>query len=296
MCGLLTFVGLPETASGPDGVARREWIACALESIHHRGPDETAVEVVADNVILADKRLSIIDIAGSHLPMRYAGGRYLLSYNGEIYNYVELRDRLVRECGARFETDGDAEVILAGYHHWGEAVLDRLRGMFAFVIVDTARGTVFGARDRFGIKPMYYLSTSEGLYLASEKKALLPFTADVRVSPAALSHYLTLQYVPEPGTMHQAIDRIGAGECFNYRPGGQIRRRRYYQPSFHPVRRAAPRSVYARIRDALRDSVRIHMRSDVPVGAFLSSGIDSTAVVALAREVNPRIQTFTVGY
>jgi asparagine synthase (glutamine-hydrolysing) len=291
VCGLLTFVGVRG-----DAEARREEIAAALESIHHRGPDETGVEVVADNVVLADKRLSIIDIAGSHLPMRYAGGRYLLSYNGEIYNYVELRDRLIRECGARFETDGDAEVILAGYHHWGEAVLDRLRGMFAFVIVDTARGTAFGARDPFGIKPMYSLSTSDGLYLASEKKALLPFAAGARVSPAALSHYLTLQYVPEPGTMHCGIDRIGAGECFRYLPGGPLSTRRYYRPSFHPARRVAPRSVYAQIREALRDSVRIHMRSDVPVGAFLSSGIDSTAVVALAREVNPRIQTFTVGY
>ncbi|TML25672.1 MAG: asparagine synthase (glutamine-hydrolyzing), partial [Actinobacteria bacterium] len=266
MCGLLTFI-----SSSGEAHAFRDPIAQALESLHHRGPDETGVEVVGTDVVFAHKRLSIIDVAGSHEPLPYADGRYLLTFNGEIYNYIELREEL-RALGARFDTEGDGEVIVAGFHHWGEAVVERLRGMFAFVIVDTHQRLVFGARDPYGIKPLFHLVTPDGLYLASEKKALLPFApaaqaGDEGVEAANLSHYLTLQYVPEPGTLHKGIGRV-IGE----REAGQC------------------------LRALLADSVRIHMRSDVPVGAFLSSGIDSTAVVALAREFNPNILTFTVGY
>jgi len=296
MCGLLTFI-----SADSDAAARRDDLARALESLHHRGPDETGVEVIGADVIFAHKRLSIIDVAGSHEPLPYSDGRYLLTFNGEIYNYIELRNQLIEQFGARFDTAGDGEVIVAGYHHWGEAVTDRLRGMFAFVIVDTQAKLVFGARDPYGIKPLFHLVTPEGLYLASEKKALLPFAAatqagDAGIDTANLSHYLTLQYVPEPGTLHQGIGRVGSGECFTYRAGGTFATRRYYQPRFAPASTDQPEALYTRIRETLRESVRIHMRSDVPVGAFLSSGIDSTAVVALAREFNPNILTFTVGY
>src|SRR5215468_6933215 len=146
MCGLLTYIGV---SGGAD--AQREAVATALESLHHRGPDETGVDIAGDNVVFGHKRLSIIDVVGSHEPLPYAAGRYLLTFNGEIYNYIELREELIGECGAVFETQGDAEVIVAGFHHWGEAVLDRLRGMFAFVIVDRDRQRVFGARDPYGI-------------------------------------------------------------------------------------------------------------------------------------------------
>jgi asparagine synthase (glutamine-hydrolysing) len=300
MCGLLTFI-----SSRGDAPSRRDAIAQALESLHHRGPDDTGVEVVGSDVIFAHKRLSIIDVVGSHEPLPYGNGRYLLTFNGEIYNYIELRDELIREFGARFDTQGDGEVIVAGFHYWGESVLDRLRGMFAFAIVDTHQKLVFGARDPYGIKPLFHLVTPEGLYLASEKKALLPFVPEAfagatdgvgSVDTANLSHYLTLQYVPEPGTLHRGIGRVGSGDCFTYRAGGTFATRRYYQPRFHPTPTSSPESLYRRIHETLRESVRLHMRSDVPVGAFLSSGIDSTAVVALAREFNPNILTFTVGY
>ncbi len=300
MCGLLTFI----SARG-DAASRRDAIALALESLHHRGPDDTGVEVVGSDVIFAHKRLSIIDVAGSHEPLPYLGGRYLLTFNGEIYNYLELREELSREFGARFETQGDGEVIVAGFHYWGESVLDRLRGMFAFAIVDTQQRLVFGARDPYGIKPLFHLVTPDGLYLASEKKALLPFVPEAftgaadglgSVDTTNLSHYLTLQYVPEPGTLHRGIGRVGSGDCFTYRAGGTFATRRYYQPRFRPTPTSTPEVLYREIRETLRESVRLHMRSDVPVGAFLSSGIDSTAVVALAREFNPNILTFTVGY
>ncbi|MFC0003080.1 asparagine synthase (glutamine-hydrolyzing) [Micromonospora siamensis] len=302
MCGLLAFFSAHGNAAN-----RRDAVAEALECLHHRGPDETGVEVVGDttgrrtDVVFGHKRLAIIDVESSHEPLSYADGRYLLTYNGEIYNYVELRDELIQDFGARFATAGDGEVIVAGYHHWGEQVLNRLRGMFAFVIWDRQERRAFGARDWFGIKPLYHLETPDGLYLASEKKALLPFapsarTGDAGVDAANLSHYLTLQYVPEPGTLHKGIGRIGSGECLTWSPGYRIDVRRWYRPVFRPAPVSDEQRLYDRIRETLRESVRMHMRSDVPVGSFLSSGIDSTAVVALAREFNPNILTFTVGY
>jgi len=264
------------------------------------------VVVVDNDVIFAHKRLSIIDVEFSHEPIPYPptgpeAGRYLLTFNGEIYNYIELRRQLIEEFGAEFATQGDAEAVVAGYHYWGEAVLDRLRGMFAFLIWDSAQGKAFGARDPFGIKPLHYLRTPDGIYFASEKKALLPFApsamrGDAGLNQANLAHYFTLQYVPEPDTLHYGISRIGSGECLTFSPGGEVSTRRYYRADFHPSPVADPTALFKEIQDTLRESVRLHMRSDVPVGAFLSSGIDSTAVVALAREFNPNILTFTVGY
>jgi asparagine synthase (glutamine-hydrolysing) len=276
----------------------RDAIAAALESIHHRGPDETGVEVVGSDAVLAFKRLSIIDVATSHQPLWYADGRYVITFNGEIYNYAELREELISEYGAKFATSGDTEVIVAAYHAWGQHAVTRLRGMFAFIIWDTEQRVAFGARDRFGIKPMYYLPTERGLYLASEKKSLLPLTTatgagDADVDPASLSHFLTMQYVPEPATMHRTIRRLGAGEWFTYTPGRSIQITRYYTSEFRPTPCDSPERLYQQIQETLRESVKAHMVSDVPVGAFLSSGIDSTAIVALAREFNPRIPTFT---
>jgi asparagine synthase (glutamine-hydrolysing) len=297
MCGLLAFF-----SSHADAAAHRAAIADALECLHHRGPDDTGVEVIAapdgagTDAVFAHKRLVLIDAATSHQPLPYAGGRYLLTFNGEIYNYIELREELAREYGATFATAGDGEVIVAAYHHWGPEAVHRLRGMFAFVIWDRQERLAFGARDPYGIKPLHYLLTGDGVYLASEKKALLPFAPGAGVDTASLSHYLTLQYVPEPATLHRGIARIGSGESLTWRPGEGVRVHRWYRPVFRPTPTDDRDKLYRRIRETLRESVRVHMRADVPVGAFLSSGIDSTAVVALAREFHPNILTFTVGY
>ncbi|MFJ5985865.1 asparagine synthase (glutamine-hydrolyzing) [Lentzea sp. NPDC092896] len=289
MCGLLTYICASGSAKDKTAGIER-----ALETLHHRGPDDTGCVTVGDEVVMGFKRLSIIDVEHSEQPLEYEDGRYVITFNGEIYNYLELRDELIA-AGLTFSTKGDTEVIVAAYHHWGQAAVRRLRGMFAFVLWDRQERVAFGARDPFGIKPLFHLVTDEGVFFASEKKALLPFAAwgDQTLDHASLSYYLTLQYVPEPATLHEQIKRIGSGECFTYRAEDGLAVRRYYQPEFRPVPHDDPERLYARIRDALRESVRIHMRSDVPVGAFLSSGIDSTAVVALAREVNPDILTFT---
>lgn len=289
MCGILAFFSCNGTVEGVPGR-----LSDALELLHHRGPDDTGIQIVDDEVIFAHKRLAIIDVVDSKEPLPYLD-RYLLTFNGEIYNYVELREELTRVHGVEFATQGDAEVVVAGYHVWGEAVLDRLRGMYAFVIWDREFHRAFGARDPFGIKPMHYLETADGLFLASEKKALLPF-ATGEIDPVQLSHLLTFQYVPEPKTLHTQVRRIGAGESLTWSAAEGLSTRRYFRPVFHPTKVDNEKRIFHEIKDALRESVRMHMRSDVPVGAFLSSGIDSTSVVALAREFNPDILTFTVGF
>jgi asparagine synthase (glutamine-hydrolysing) len=290
MCGLLACF-----QARAEGGARAE---LALEKMRHRGPDERGLVHVDRHTTFGFNRLSIVDIERSHQPLTWpsAGpetGRYVIVLNGQVYNYLELRDELTAGFGARFATNGDAEVVAAGFHHWGTGVAARLRGMFAFVIWDRERREAFGARDSFGIKPLHYLVRADELYLASEKKALLDFAGTGSVDRAQLSHYLTMQFVPEPATLHPDIGRLLPGESFTYAPGGPMRRQRYRRNAFTPSRSASPPIDIA---SALRDSVAVHMRADVPVGAFLSGGIDSTAVVALAREHNPDLMTFTAGF
>ncbi|MDQ1647223.1 MAG: hypothetical protein QOJ50_3407 [Cryptosporangiaceae bacterium] len=285
MCGFLTYI----SACG-DAARHLGALTNALETIDHRGPDQTGVHAAGDDAVLGFKRLSIIDVEHSDQPLSYAG-RYTITFNGEIYNYLELREELIAEHGAEFATSGDTEVVAAAYHHWGPQAVHRLRGMFAFVIWDHVERLAFGARDRFGIKPLCYLAGESGAWFASEQKALRPFTTPVP-DPVALSHYLTYQYVPEPMTLLAGIRQLGAGRCFTYSTEGELTIHRYWRPEF-AVAPVAGDDPERRILDALSDSVAKHMRADVPVGSFLSSGIDSTAVAALAARHNPGLLTFT---
>ncbi|HZE49503.1 MAG TPA: asparagine synthase (glutamine-hydrolyzing), partial [Jatrophihabitantaceae bacterium] len=223
-------------------------------------------------------------------------GRYHLIFNGEIYNYIELRERLAREFGALFDTDGDGEAIVAGYHYLGADIVRELRGMFAFLIWDSQERVLFGARDWFGIKPMYSYSDGRGAFFASEKKSLLHMAGSAEVDTTALQQYLTLQYVPEPASMQRPIRRVESGTYFTMRPGEQPTFTRYFHPDFaiRPVDDAT--KLYREITEALEDSVEKHMRADVTVGSFLSGGIDSTAVAALAKRHNPNLLTFTTGF
>ncbi|MDT4979650.1 MAG: hypothetical protein QOG07_1529 [Pseudonocardiales bacterium] len=293
MCGLIGFLA----ANG--GAAELEAaIEGSLPDMRHRGPDEGGVWS-DDDVVIGFRRLSIIDIDRSHQPLPWLGGRYHLIFNGEIYNYLELRDRLARDFGATFETDGDGEAIVAGYHFLGEAVVRELRGMFAFLIWDSQERVMFGARDWFGIKPLYTYSDERGSFFASEKKSLLDVAApgtSADVDGTALQHYLTLQYVPEPASMHTRIRRIESGTSFTLRPGEQVSPKRYFHPDFAIKPVPEPEKLYREIAEALEDSVEKHMRADVTVGAFLSGGIDSTAIAALAKRHNPKLLTFTTGF
>jgi asparagine synthase (glutamine-hydrolysing) len=292
VCGLLGYLS-------SDGTAKefRDDIAAALDQMRHRGPDEGGTWHDEDTV-LGFRRLSIIDLDLSHQPLPYDDGRYWLLFNGEIYNYLELRELLAREHGATFATDGDGEAIVAAYKYLGPGCVRQLRGMFAFLIWDSAERVLFGARDWFGIKPLYYFTDERGVYFGSEKKSLLALGrgAAEELDTRALQHYLTLQYVPEPASLHRRIRRIESGTSFTVRPGGQLETHRYFKPAF-PIRPADdPQRRYDEIREVLEDSVKVHMRADVTVGAFLSGGIDSTAIAALAKRHNPELITFTTGF
>jgi len=297
MCGLIGFLA----ASAGGASESRQAIADSLVQMRHRGPDDGDTWS-DDEVVIGFRRLSLIDWEHSHQPLPYLDGRYHLIFNGEIYNYLELRERLRTEFGAEFATQGDGEAIVAGYHYLGERIVHELRGMFTFLIWDSHDRVMFGARDWFGIKPLYTYTDERGSFFSSEKKALLSVAPDVvasgdaAVNTEALQHYLTLQYVPEPASMHRAITRIDSGTSFTLRPGGTVVATRYFKPDF-PIRPVTePDKLYREIADALRDSVAKHMRSDFTVGAFLSGGIDSTAIAALAREHNPKLLTFTTGF
>ncbi|MCZ2828373.1 asparagine synthase (glutamine-hydrolyzing) [Modestobacter sp. VKM Ac-2986] len=297
MCGLLAYLSTDAARVDEQTVSG---VQHALRCLRHRGPDDR--EVWSDgNAVLGFNRLAFIDIEGSPQPMPYADGRYRIVFNGEIYNYLELREEL-RAAGAVFATEGDTEVIVAGWHLWGEAVVPRLRGMFAFVIWDTQTGTAFGARDAFGIKPLFTARLADGgLVFTSEKKALLELLGGSAgaggVDAASLQHYLTLQYVPEPATLHRGIRRIESGTSFTV-ADGELTTKRWFHPTFtpRPVTPGGEQALYARIAEVLDDSVAKHMRADVTVGSFLSSGIDSTAIAALAHKYNPDLVTFTVGF
>ncbi|WP_219416129.1 asparagine synthase (glutamine-hydrolyzing) [Pseudonocardia nigra] len=296
MCGLLGLL-----TAGADAAARTGPIAGALRCARHRGPDESGTWNDPD-VVFGFNRLSIIDVERSHQPLQYADGRYTIVFNGEIYNYVELRAELAQRHGATFATDGDTEAIVAAYHHWGPAAVNRLRGMFAFLIWDAQERVLFGARDPFGIKPLFVANGPGGVAFGSEKKSLLEIAPALGLpnpasdlDAAALQHYLLLQYVPEPATLHRAIRRVESGTYFTVRPGGEVEYERYFTPVFHAGAGAGP-GVHREIADVLRDSVAKHMRADVTVGAFLSGGIDSTAIAALAKQHNPNLITFTTGF
>jgi asparagine synthase (glutamine-hydrolysing) len=297
MCGLLAYFSTDADRVDDATVTA---VRAAQHCMRHRGPDEN--ESWSDSrAVFGFNRLSFIDIENSHQPMPYADGRYRIVFNGEIYNYLELRAELA-EAGATFATEGDTEAIVAGYHLWGEAIVPKLRGMFAFVIWDTQTKRVFGARDPFGIKPLFTARLADGgLVFGSEKKALLELLGGSKaaggVDPASLQHYLTLQYVPEPATMHRGIRRIESGTTFTV-TDGELRTDRYFHPTFpiRPVAKDEQQALYDRIAEVMDDSVRMHMRADVTVGSFLSGGIDSTAIAALAKRYNPKLMTFTTGF
>jgi asparagine synthase (glutamine-hydrolysing) len=308
MCGLLAFVS---AAAGGHSPAAADAVARASHLMRHRGPDEPGTWAdPAGDVVFGFNRLSIIDIEHSHQPLRWgppdSPGRYELVFNGEIYNYLELRAELTERHGAVFATDGDGEAIIAAYHYWGVAALSRLRGMFAFALWDTVAGELFCARYPFGIKPLFVATGTGGTAVASEKKCLLEladlvgFDAGASgIDERAVQHYIVLQYVPEPETLHRGVRRLESGCYTRIRPGTNPPEAiRYFVPRFQsiPISRDTEQARYDEITAVLEDSVAKHMRADVTVGAFLSGGIDSTAIAALAIRHNPKLITFTTGF
>ena len=265
------------------------------DCITHRGPDDAGI-FVDSHVGLGHRRLSIIDLSDDgRQPLSNEDGTLWIVFNGEIYNYRDLRAELIA-AGHRFRTHTDTEVIVHLYEEHGVKCLARLRGMFAFAIWDRERRTLFAARDRFGQKPFYYAVRGQDFLFASEIKALLASTCiPVVPEPAAIDYYLTQRFIPPPLTMLRDIRKLPAGHWLQWR-AGTVHIEAYWQPVFPPSPRRRDADWIAELRDRVDEAVRVHLVSDVPVGALLSGGLDSSVVVAcMARHMGGAVPTFCVG-
>jgi len=286
MCG---FVG----GKVKSGVINKEIVQKAIRIMSHRGPDEEGM-TFSPPFFLGFRRLSVLDPYYSNQPITNENGTLSLVFNGEIYNYEKLR-RELQGKGHHFKSRGDSEVILHLYEEEGEACVQRLRGMFAFMVYDRKKDLIFGARDRFGIKPCYYLNNSRLFTVASEAKSLLELMEETpTVNRRAIPHYLSFQYVPEPETMFKGIYKIPPGHYFLYRQD-ELTIKQYWEVKFSPHQLSFSEHL-ERTQQAMREAVSLHTQSDVPWGAFLSGGIDSAIIVALLREQHVRVSTFSVGY
>lgn len=272
-------------------------IAAMAQVIPYRGPDAQG-EYCQGPLALAHRRLSIIDTSSrSSQPMSSHDGRFTIVFNGEVYNYLELREELL-EKGHTFRTQSDTEVILEMYRAHGLGCLDYLNGMFAFAIWDPAEERLLLARDRVGIKPLYYRLDPDGIVFASEIKSLLAVSATrPEPDPEVLDGYLSLGYVPDDRTMFRGIMKLTPGALLEIRRG-ELNRRVYWDIDLNEEVPDLGEQYYVeRTRELFRDAVRLQLRSDVPLGVFLSGGLDSSAVVAMMAELGaPRIDTFSVAW
>ena len=270
------------------------------QRLAHRGPDDSGLELLGP-VALAARRLSIIDLESGHQPIRSADGRRCITFNGEIYNYEELRRELSAR-GHRFVTHGDTEVVLRLYEEVGESVVDRLRGMFAFAIWDGTRQALFLARDRFGQKPLFYTWAGDRLAFGSEIKAILAGLDGLpQPNLHALDDYLTLRFVPSPDTMFEGIRKLPPGHVLtvtasDVEAGRLPEPRPYWSLRYVPKLRMDEADAIEETRRLTADAVRSHLVADVDVGAFLSGGMDSSLVVALmSGELDSAVPTFSIG-
>jgi len=263
----------------------------------HRGPDGRGVWI-DDGIGLAHTRLSILDLsaAGSQ-PMVTSDGSCVLVFNGEIYNYQDLREELQQE-GETFRSRSDTEVLLMGYRRWGKSVLERLRGMFAFALWDTPKRKLLLARDRLGIKPLFFAHLKPGIVFASEIKAMLVHPGIRReMNPSAVDAYFELGYIPGPDTVFEGVQALAPG-CWLEYAEGSLTTRRYWIPDFSRNGLAGSEDeLLEQLDQRLNDAVKSHLVADVSVGAFLSGGIDSSLVCAVAQKHVPKpLRTFTIGF
>ncbi|MCL4674433.1 MAG: asparagine synthase (glutamine-hydrolyzing), partial [Sphingomonadaceae bacterium] len=273
-------------------------VEAMTDALVHRGPDGGGVWT-APGVGLGHRRLSIIDIAGSPQPMHAPDGRAVIVFNGEIYNFRELR-RELEAGGAVFRTDGDTEVILAAWQRWGVDCLTRLHGMFAFALYDLDRRELFLARDRLGVKPLFTAMLSDGsMAFASELKGLLAHPLLRReVDPLALEDYLTWGYVPDHRGFLKGVEKLPAGHFRLLKHDSPpAPARQWWDVSFAERRKGSTADLSAELLHHLREAVSSRMVADVPLGAFLSGGVDSSSVVALMAEASRApVQTCSIGF
>jgi len=296
MCGIAGWIARPES------MLTVETLESMLQAIAHRGPDDQGMccfrcAGTGQHVFLGHRRLSIIDPEGAHQPMCDAAAGLALTFNGEIYNFRDLRDELSR-YGYRFARDSDTEVLLRAYQHWGGEVVHHLRGMFAFAIWDARHERLFLARDRFGEKPLFLYEDDSGLYFASEIKALLRVPGiKTAVNLEAVWDYLAYRYVPGPKTLFGGVRKLMPGTAATWECG-KLREERYWSApdrNLHRLEQPQRDAVEAFLA-RLDEAVKLQMVSDVPFGAFLSGGLDSSTIVALMSRHNSMVKTFSVGF
>jgi asparagine synthase (glutamine-hydrolysing) len=291
VCGIVGIV------RGDGNPARHELLSGMCEAIRHRGPDEDGF-YLKENVGLAMRRLAIIDLKGGQQPMHNEDKTLWIVFNGEIYNYKPLRAEL-EKLGHRFYTDSDTEAIVHAYEAYGVDCPKHLRGMFAFAIWDERREELFLARDRVGKKPLLYARAGGDFIFGSEFRALLLHPDLSReIEPQALDYYLSFMCVPAPLTAYRAIRKLEPGHYLKFsRPTGEVKTERYWQPDFSHKIKVTEEEAGERAIEILRDAVRVRLMSEVPLGAFLSGGVDSSAVVALMSEVSSTpVKTFSIGF
>ncbi|HVY88750.1 MAG TPA: asparagine synthase (glutamine-hydrolyzing) [Hyphomonadaceae bacterium] len=292
MCGLVGFL----RASGAVLETDPALVRAMAGQVAHRGPDDEGVWL-GQGCGLGHRRLSVIDVSAlGHQPMQR--GRWSMVLNGEIYNYLDLRAELEAR-GESFQTQSDTEVLLAALTHWGVDAIQKLNGMFAFALWDSKRRELLLARDRIGKKPLYYAYAGKDLVFGSEIKAILQWPGFQRApNLEAIHHYLSMQYVPSPLTAFEGVFSLPPGHFMLCRPGEPGQPRRYWDlPAPGASRTTSEAELAEQARDLLARSVKRRLVSDVPVGAFLSGGVDSSAVTALmAREAGGRIKTFSIGF
>lgn len=287
MCGICGLVG-------KHGTAVDEGILQAMtQAIIHRGPDDEG-HFIHGAAGLGFRRLSIVDLAHGHQPLSNEDGTVWIVFNGEIYNYKPLREYLL-SAGHKFRTETDTEVIVHLYEEEGIDCVKKLRGMFAIAIYDTRKRELYLARDYFGIKPLYYAHTGQGVVFGSEVKSILASGwINSEVSAQALWNFFTFQYVPDPDTMFQGVHKVPPGHYLVWNDE-KLSVRPYWKVEFRPDDSKSLSYFAEGITERLRESVQAHLTGDVPRGAFLSSGIDSTAIVSLMRE-QESVQTFSIGF
>ncbi|WP_304508441.1 asparagine synthase (glutamine-hydrolyzing) [Anaerotignum sp.] len=282
MCGICGFTGRLATSE--------EILENMKNKIIHRGPDSGG-SYIDDGISMGFRRLSIIDLEGGHQPIYNETKDMVITFNGEIYNYQELREDLIAK-GHVMATNSDTEVLLHGYEEYGEDLLPKLRGMFTFVIWDAKNQTFFGARDFFGIKPFYYALQDGQMIYGSEIKSILEYPGFKReVNKEALENYLTFQYSVLPETFFKGVFRLMPSHCFTFK-NGDLKIKRYWEPKFQNEENKSLDEFIEEIDAAMQDSVKKHKISDVEVGSFLSSGVDSSYVAASFHGD----KTFTVGF
>lgn len=292
MCGIAGVAGL--TADGPDTDAL---LGRMCGAIRHRGPDDEG-HFVAPGVGLGMRRLSIIDVAGGQQPIGNEDGSVQVVFNGEIYNHHALRSALSAERH-EFRTHADTETIVHGYEEWGDDVVSHLRGMFAFALWDAKRRRLLIARDRLGIKPLYYELRDGALWFCSELRSLHAARGtSPEVSAEAIAWYLALGYIPDPMSIYQGVCKLPPGHLLSWSADSpdMVELRRYWSP-IRPEIRIGEQEAVEEIRRLLAEAVASHLESEVPLGAFLSGGLDSSTVVALmARGAAGRVRTFSIGF